>query len=274
MLFEYINDFLYSVIKSDSTGSGTSFVYCSGVNISRFVPLTRGKHGQASNPAFRGLQLTNHEITAMVRDKGAVVKIIKSKDCSGLAPTLDTWSTESMVLENIPLSLVEQLVSVSVTTLLKKILSVCLPKIKLPGELPSPDELQSFLQSLCEKYGSQKKTGPNHGLGILKKNFIRYGPDDCYHVACGHCLSDNITTSGSESHTCRSCGQEIAVHRYPLAITPIRGNQVTSAVIKDEIGMRVVCGGCGLIIYVKFEGEESVNCVDCGTDIVYNSYIM
>ncbi len=271
--FEYINDFLYSVIKPDETRGDSTFLFCSGVNISRFIPLTSGKHGQASNPAFRGLQLTNHEVTALARNNGADVKILKAGDCSGLSPTSQAWSTESLLLQNISESFAGQLVIFSVTTLLKKIMSVCLPDIEPPKEFLPPKELQSFIESLCEQHGSHRETRNKSEVGILKKNYIKYCLDGRYRILCSNCSANNEITPDSTHGTCANCSNEIIIHRYPLAITPIRGNSVTSAVVKDNEGMRVVCGSCGLTIYVKCEGEESVTCIECGIEIEYNSYV-
>ncbi len=107
---------------------------------------------------------------------------------------------------------------------------------------------------------------------IIDENCIRYGLDGEYHVICNYCGTDNMVSSGAHTHNCTSCNQEFAIYRYPIGIIAIRGNEVSSAVTRDVMGYRVVCGQCGLIMYVKCEGEDSVTCVDCGIKIDYSSY--
>ena len=46
---EYINDFLYFVLRSDEKRGPNTLLYCSGVNVSRFSPITKGRHGIGSN---------------------------------------------------------------------------------------------------------------------------------------------------------------------------------------------------------------------------------
>ncbi|MBF0519013.1 MAG: hypothetical protein HQK92_04745 [Nitrospirae bacterium] len=104
------------------------------------------------------------------------------------------------------------------------------------------------------------------------KYYLRYGLDDNYHTVCSNCQSDNVISLDMDEHTCNNCKQPLNIRRYPISIIPIRGNQITSAVIRDNDGLRVVCGSCGLIIYVRCEGEEFINCVDCGIRIDYGSY--
>ncbi|MFA5353428.1 MAG: hypothetical protein WC291_04300 [Thermodesulfovibrionales bacterium] len=36
--YSYVNDFLYFVLKPDETRGPGSLIYCSGVNITRFLP--------------------------------------------------------------------------------------------------------------------------------------------------------------------------------------------------------------------------------------------
>lgn len=271
--YEYINDYLYSIIRADKARDEKVFIYCSGVSISRFVPLTAGKHGQASNPAFRGLQLTNHDVTSMVLGNKGIVKIIKGDYCSDFVPALDMCYAESLLLENISESFAQEVVGFSVMTLLKKIMKVCLPNIDLPGELPLPKELQTFIDLLSKQYGNVRSNANMKEVGILKKHYLRYDLDGQYRITCSSCLNDNVVSSDSTGHRCTNCGHNIVIERYFAVTTPIRGNRVSSAMVKDNNGPRVVCGRCGLIIYVKCEGEESVYCIDCGIQIDYSNYV-
>ena len=54
----YVNDFLYFVIKPDQE----DLICCSGVNVDRFTPITKGRHNPMSNPAIRGLQLIQYDM--------------------------------------------------------------------------------------------------------------------------------------------------------------------------------------------------------------------
>ncbi|WP_420266972.1 hypothetical protein [Candidatus Magnetominusculus dajiuhuensis] len=106
----------------------------------------------------------------------------------------------------------------------------------------------------------------------IDKYCLRYGLDNSYHALCPNCVTDNVISPGAEGHKCGHCGALLTISRYPISIIAIRGHQVTSAVIRDSGGLRVVCGSCGLIIYVRCEGEEFINCNDCGIQIDYSSY--
>ncbi|MBF0344312.1 MAG: hypothetical protein HQL06_08785 [Nitrospirae bacterium] len=106
----------------------------------------------------------------------------------------------------------------------------------------------------------------------IDKYCLRYGLDDNYHTLCQNCLTDNVIPSDAKEHNCKQCGQSMDIRRYPTSVVAIRGDHVTSAVTKDQVGLRVVCGSCGLIIYVKCEGEDGINCIDCWIRIDYSSY--
>lgn len=148
----YVNDFFYFIIRPDETLSG--FIYCSGVNVTKFSPLTKGRHGQGSNPAVRGLQLVRAGIMDMALSKGGKAKKYSGNDCAGLAPTEDTWYTERLLIENVPQAFSEEVIRYSVTNLLKKIANALRLEDRTPDELLDPGELQGFIEKLCNKYGS------------------------------------------------------------------------------------------------------------------------
>src|SRR5208337_5090388 len=80
----YINDFLFFVIKPDQSRSDGSYIYCSGADLFRFLPITKGRHGQASNPAMRGLQLANMGVRDLALSNGVTIKPAKG-GCAGIA---------------------------------------------------------------------------------------------------------------------------------------------------------------------------------------------
>lgn len=149
---KYANDFLYFVIKPAETFSG--FIYCSGVNVTKFLPLTEGRHGQGSNPAVRGLQLVRAGIMNMALSKGGKAKRYNGNGCADLAPTEDTWYTERLIIENVPQAFSEEAIRYLVTNLLKKIANALRLEDRMPDELLNPDELQGFIEKLCNKYGT------------------------------------------------------------------------------------------------------------------------
>ena len=55
--FEYKNAFLYVVIREEPGLGPDSYIYCCGINLSRFCRLSWKKAGICSNPAVRGIQL-------------------------------------------------------------------------------------------------------------------------------------------------------------------------------------------------------------------------
>ncbi len=106
----------------------------------------------------------------------------------------------------------------------------------------------------------------------IDKYCLRYSLDNNYHTLCSNCMTDNVISLDTKDNKCNHCGQTLNIRRYPISVIAIRGNQITSAVTRDHGGLRVVCGSCGLIIYVKCQSEEFINCIDCGIQIDYSSY--
>lgn len=152
---EYINDFIYLVIRPDKSSGEKTLLYCSGVNYDRFYPITKGRHRACANPAMRGLQLTNLEISALAISKGATPKAVKENLCTGTAPTKEFWHTERLLIENAPESLPDEMIEYGVITLMKKFIHAMLLEDTPPDKLLTPDELQVFLYSMCDKYGTQ-----------------------------------------------------------------------------------------------------------------------
>lgn len=150
---KYINEFLYFVISPDKSRGDGALIYCSGVNVSRFSPITRGRHGIGSNPATRGLQLVNLGVRNLALSKGATPRALRGNDCAGIVPTEDTWFTELLLIENASESFPDEMINYCVTNLLKKIFRACMLEVQLPEKLQTPDELQDFLEPLCRKYG-------------------------------------------------------------------------------------------------------------------------
>lgn len=150
---EFKNDFLYFVVRPDKNKGEGALIYCSGVNISLFSPVTMGRHGIASNPAMRGLQLVNQGVRELSISKGAITRSLRGNDCAGIAPTRDIWYAELLAIENAPGSLPDEIIHYGVMNLVTKIFKASMRELRLPGELPSPHDLQVLLEAECKKFG-------------------------------------------------------------------------------------------------------------------------
>ena len=147
----YINDFLFFVIKPDQSMGAGSYIYCSGAEIFRFLPITKGRHGLDSNPAMRGLQLVNLGVREMALSREATIKPV-SGDCAGIAHNSGAWYSERLLIENAPASFAEEVITYGVINLVKKIIRACTLPDVAPYTMLQPDELQAFIEGLCDKY--------------------------------------------------------------------------------------------------------------------------
>ncbi|MBF0553917.1 MAG: hypothetical protein HQK96_05085 [Nitrospirae bacterium] len=146
---EYINDFMYFIVKS---GKGAALVYCSGVNITRFTPLTAGKHRLGQNIVMKGLQSVNLELRSFILSLGAEPKTISGGGCrEGIPYTDDLWNSESLLIENMPEDFSPaEVVRFSVKNFLRIVLPQCLPQREIPEEPLDPARLQTWLDALCK----------------------------------------------------------------------------------------------------------------------------
>ena len=151
---EYKNDFLYFITKPDRSGGLNTLLYCSGVDLYRFLPITKGRHRPMSNPARRGLQLVNLGVRALALSRGATPKTLRGHACVDAIPKKDGLYKEGILIENAPESLPEELINYGVINILIKIANACLIQDKLPDKRLKPDELQAFIEDLCRKYGN------------------------------------------------------------------------------------------------------------------------
>ncbi|HTR45156.1 MAG TPA: hypothetical protein VMH06_05545 [Thermodesulfovibrionales bacterium] len=152
---EYVNDYFYFVVRPKKEEGEKTLLYCSGVNVSRFSPITKGRHGIGSNPSVRGLQLVNHGVRALALSRGATPKALRGKDCAGLIPTEDTWYTELLLIEDAVESFPDEMIEYCVISLLRKIFNACMLEVPLPENLPGPHELQVFLDAQCRDIAGQ-----------------------------------------------------------------------------------------------------------------------
>ncbi len=149
---EYKNDFLYFTIRPG--GGENTLIYCSGVNTSLFSAITRGRHGIGSNPAVRGLQLTNHGVRELSLSRGATPRALRGNYCAGIAPTADVWYAELLAIDNATDSLPDEIIHYGVMTLLEKIFRAIRLELQLPVNMSDPQELQVFLETERRKYAA------------------------------------------------------------------------------------------------------------------------
>ena len=148
---EYINEFLFFVLKPDQSKTDGAYIYCSGADLFRFLPITKGRHGLNSNPAMRGLQLVNIGVREMALKEGVLIKPVPG-NCSGIPPTSGGWFSERLQIENAPESFPYEIIKYGVVNLVEIIIKACTLTDIAPEILLEPHELQEFLQGLCDKY--------------------------------------------------------------------------------------------------------------------------
>ncbi len=149
--YEYINDFLYFVVRPDHRDGKDVLIVCSGVNLDRFSPITKGRYGIGGNPVKSGLQVVNYDICSLATSKGATPRVILGNDSAGLAPTKDLWYSEILQIENGPVSMADEIVLFGVKTLVQKIVSCSRLDYEAPDRVPAPAELQAFFDKLCSE---------------------------------------------------------------------------------------------------------------------------
>jgi hypothetical protein len=146
--YEYKNDFLYIVIRGLPEQGAQTYLYCCGINTTRFDPLCWGKAGICSNPAFKGLQQMCADVSGFAIQKNFETKPAEGIDCSPITPRGDGWYRENMLVTKASPGNIQEMLEFSVTDLVKTVLYVCAPDAKMPGKLPNPPALQKWLESM------------------------------------------------------------------------------------------------------------------------------
>ncbi len=150
----YKNNYFYFIIRLIDD---KICLYCSGVNISRFLPLTIGRHRLGQNPVEKGLQSVNYGVRSLLISKDAVIKSIQGNLCSDVINKGDDlWYTESFKIEDCALEVVSDVISYAVLNLLKKIFTALMLEEKVPERLPDPFEMEGYLKDLCNKYNQKE----------------------------------------------------------------------------------------------------------------------
>jgi hypothetical protein len=159
---QYINDYLYFVIRPETRERKDVLVYCSGVNLRRLLPITGGRHGLASSPALRGLQIVNRGLRALALSKHIQPKTVKEKLCPDITFEGDLWFSESLLFENAPESFPDEMIAFCVNDFLRSLnKSCCLGEI-LPEKLLKADELQELFEDWSRKYDVIMRRSEHH----------------------------------------------------------------------------------------------------------------
>jgi len=146
---EYVNDFLYFVVREETREGKDVLILCSGVNLDKFAPLTRQRYGIGGNPVLSGLQLVKYDICTLAHSRGATPRDIWGYHCDGIAPTRDAWYSEPLLIEASADLSADEIIEFGVKTLVRKIVFCSQLGLEAPEKVLSPEELQVYLDSLC-----------------------------------------------------------------------------------------------------------------------------
>ncbi len=147
--FEYKNAFLYVVIREEPGLGPDSYVYCCGVNLSRFCRLSWRKGGICSNPTVRGIQLLRAHVSAFAAKQGMIVTKTKDIDAAPITPHGEGWyHQDPLRLDKTSTKKILELLEFSVMDLVRTVLVVCVPDAKIPADFPDAAEMQKYLESL------------------------------------------------------------------------------------------------------------------------------
>ena len=146
--FEYKNAFLYVVIREEP-GPGDRFLYCCGINLSRFCRLSWKKAGICSNPAVRGIQLLRTHVSRFAAKQGMIVTRAQNADSAPITPHGEGWYHERPIrLGRAKPGQIRELLEFSVMDLVRTVLVVCVPDARIPTAFPDAVAMQKYLESL------------------------------------------------------------------------------------------------------------------------------
>ncbi len=149
--YEYKNDFLYLVIRQAPELGADTYLFCSGIFISRFDPLCWGKAGICSNPAFKGLQQMRADVSGYALKKGLRTLPSDGNACGPITPGGDGWYRETMVIKGAAPRDIQAIREFAILDLVKTVLYVCAPGVAIPATLPDPGAMQKWLASMGVK---------------------------------------------------------------------------------------------------------------------------
>lgn len=147
--FEYKNAFLYVVIREEPRLGPESYLYCCGINLSRFCRLSWRKGGICSNPAVRGIQLLRTHASDFAAKQGMTASRAEGIDSAAITPHGEGWYHEHPLrLDRTRTERIRALLDYSVMDLVKTVLAVCVPDVRIPDAFPNSGGMQRYLESL------------------------------------------------------------------------------------------------------------------------------
>jgi len=147
--FEYKNAFLYVVIREEPGPGRDRFLYCCGINLSRFCRLSWKKGGICSNPSVRGIQLLRTHVSRFAAKQGMIVTKAKNSDGAPITPHGEGWWHENPLrLEKATPKKIRELLEFSVMDLVRTVLKVCVPDVRVPTAFSDAVAMQKFLESI------------------------------------------------------------------------------------------------------------------------------
>jgi hypothetical protein len=153
--YVYSNRFMYFIFGKNESDP-TQWLYCSGVATPQFLPITRGRHGLASNPAMRGLQITDLDLVRQLIDRGATTASVKGNPCDKHVPKTGDWYRQLLSVKNADEHVMSEVVGQCPLRLVSSIFKACMVSdIALPEVAPSAEEFEKFLAAACEQYSKQ-----------------------------------------------------------------------------------------------------------------------
>ena len=147
--WEYKNAFLYIGIREEAGAAPGRYIFSCGINTRWFCRLAWKKAGICSNPAVRGIQLLRTHVSAFAARHGMVADKADGIDIFAAAPRGDGWWNEDPLrIEGASPGRMRELLEFSVMDLVRTVLAVCVPDVKVPAAFLDEAAMQKFLESL------------------------------------------------------------------------------------------------------------------------------
>ncbi len=147
--FEYKNAFLYIVIQEEPGAGPGRYIFYAGINTRWFCRLAWKKAGICSNPAVRGIQLLRTHVSAFAAEHGMIAEKAEGIDVFAMAPRGDGWWNEDPLrIEGAAPERIRGLLEFGVMDLVKTVLVVCVPDVRVPAAFLDEAAMQRYLESL------------------------------------------------------------------------------------------------------------------------------
>lgn len=146
---EYKNVFFYIIIREEPGAQPDSYLFYSGINTRWFCRLAWKKAGICSNPAVRGIQLLRTHVSRFAAEHGMTADKAEGIGMLDTAPRGDGWWNENPLrIEGASAEQVRAILEFGVMDLVRTVLVVCVPDVKVPDAFPDATAMQKFLESL------------------------------------------------------------------------------------------------------------------------------